>query len=76
MGVCGYPRPRGFTRTRPVPAGRVRVGYAVHGSGRVRVWPSRVRVYPLFTRKNVKFLTYNVTNAIVKIAPSKTYYYR
>src|SRR5688572_31273348 len=47
LGVCGYTRTRGFTRTRPVPAGRVRVGYAFHGSGRVRVGSSRVRVYPV-----------------------------
>ena len=26
LGVCGYTRTRGFTRTRPVPAGRVRIG--------------------------------------------------
>src|SRR6218665_529663 len=26
LEVCGYTRTRGFTRTRPVPAGRVRVG--------------------------------------------------
>jgi len=47
--VCGSTRTRGYTRTRPVPAGmgRVRVdvlrvgnGYEVHGSG-----------IPVFTRK-------------------------
>ena len=26
LEVCGYTRTRGFTRTRPVPAGWVRVG--------------------------------------------------
>ena len=26
LGVCGYTRTHGFTRTLPVPAGRVRVG--------------------------------------------------
>ena len=26
LEVCGYTRTRGFTRTRPVPADRVRVG--------------------------------------------------
>ena len=47
LGVCGYTRTRGFTRTRPAPADRVRIGYAFHGSGRVRVRASRVRVYPV-----------------------------
>ena len=46
LGVCGYTRTRGFTRTRPVPAGRVRVGYMIYGYGSGRVERSRVRVYP------------------------------
>src|SRR6218665_3521714 len=34
--VCGYTRTRGFTRTRPVPAGWVRIGEAFHRAGRGR----------------------------------------
>ena len=36
---------RGFPSSRPVPAGRVRVGLDFHGSGRVRRGLSRIRVY-------------------------------
>jgi len=35
LGVCGYTRTRGFTRTRPVPAGRVGSGRSSAGTGRV-----------------------------------------
>jgi hypothetical protein len=31
LEVCGYTRTRGFTRTRPVPAGTGRAGLAFHG---------------------------------------------
>ena len=35
VGVCGYTRTRGFTCTRPVPAGRVGSGKSSAGMGRV-----------------------------------------
>src|SRR6218665_3882813 len=55
VGVCGYTRTRGFTRFRSAGTGRVRNGYTFRGSGRVRVWSWRVRVYPVFTRTNLTF---------------------
>jgi len=75
LGVCGYTRTRGFTRTRPVPADRVRVGYAFHGSGRVRVRSSRVRVYPFLPVPTWSFVVkLSLLHMIVNLAPSKTYY--
>ena len=55
--VCGSTRTRGYTCTRPVPAGmgRVRVDVFRVGSGRGRVRSPRVRVYPFLPVKNTIF---------------------
>jgi hypothetical protein len=48
LGRCGYTHTRGYTRTRPVPAGRVRVGYTVCGYGLGACTASRVRVQRVY----------------------------
>lgn len=48
-----YTCSRGIYRTRPVPAGRIQVGYAFQWLGRVRVYPVEsllwVRIYPVLS---------------------------
>ena len=53
--VCRSTRTRGYTRTRPVPAGRVGYGSASHGSGQVLVGSPRVRVHPVLPVRKMSF---------------------
>src|SRR6218665_326762 len=65
LEVCGYTRTRGFTRTRPVGAGRV--GISRVGSGTAKVIPGTVsQVFPVPT------LSFGVTLSPLDVAVNST----